>query len=408
MLQIIKHLPVNWVDGMKISKEHFETMDRAITDLMRDALNLHITDYNFGLLNPGPNHSDACSVEVNSERVDVFYCRAITRAGARIEILNEDFDNLKMSMQQLMSHKQLPTSSNWFVILKINPFKRQATGQPDPEESPLRQPFVVPEYSLEIISGDQLNNPAFAAFAIPIAKIEGGSTGLQRAINYIPPCTSIDSSRELMEIYRQYEGNIKSIDQKVFGIIQKIQHKRKRKDINILSDDIYLLSLKIMEYFSETYDRYRMVYSHQPPIFMIEYFVKLARIIKTSLRLMQEKDVLLEYFRQYIEHFQAATFSEILDEMTNLQYNHFDIRICLDKTDRFIGMLDELYSSLMELDYRVLARHDFRIIRDVTYSDTPETRTPPTSTRTGSPKIKIEKKGQKDTGDDPTNPWGLK
>ncbi len=406
MLQIIKHLPVNWVDGMKISKDHFEAMDRAITDQLRDAINLHITDYNFGLLHPGPNHADACSIEVNAERVDVYYCRALTRAGARIEILNEEFDNLKMSMQQLMSHKKLPASSSWFIILKVNPFKRVATGQPNPEESPLRQPFVLPEYSLEMISGDQLSNPAFAAFAIPVAKIEGGSTGLHRTTNYIPPCSRIDSSRDLMEIFRQYESSIRNIDQMVFGIVQKIQHKRKRKDINILSDDIYLLSLRIIEYFAETYDRYRMVYAQQPPIFMIEYFVKLARVIKTSMRLMQEKDVLLEYFRQYIENFQAATFSEILDEMTNLQYNHFDIRLCLDKTDRFIAMLEELYASLMELDYRMLARHDFRIIRDVTYSDTPETRTTPQPPRTGTPKIRIEKKGQKDVEDDPINPWG--
>ena len=42
MLPAITHFPVNWVDGMKISRRHFEESNHAFADQLRDATALHL------------------------------------------------------------------------------------------------------------------------------------------------------------------------------------------------------------------------------------------------------------------------------------------------------------------------------------------------------------------------------
>ena len=37
MLPDLTHYPVNWVDGMKISRRHFTETDQFVTDHLRDA-----------------------------------------------------------------------------------------------------------------------------------------------------------------------------------------------------------------------------------------------------------------------------------------------------------------------------------------------------------------------------------
>ena len=50
MLPVITHFPVNWVDGMKISRRHFEESNHAFTDQLRDATALHLRPDYYGLL----------------------------------------------------------------------------------------------------------------------------------------------------------------------------------------------------------------------------------------------------------------------------------------------------------------------------------------------------------------------
>ena len=46
----IKHFPVNWVDGMKISKSHLLAFQHAIDDQIRDSISISHSSLNFGLL----------------------------------------------------------------------------------------------------------------------------------------------------------------------------------------------------------------------------------------------------------------------------------------------------------------------------------------------------------------------
>ena len=49
MIEKIKYHPNNWVDGMKVSKDHFKEEALAFIDLIRDSMNIRLNDFNFGL-----------------------------------------------------------------------------------------------------------------------------------------------------------------------------------------------------------------------------------------------------------------------------------------------------------------------------------------------------------------------
>src|SRR5688572_4601106 len=95
MIFPVKHLPVNWIDGMKVSKDNFIDTDNHYHDTLRDSASLFLTNTNFGLL-PSPRGSRATfdlsfiQKAASSITVELNYCSAITPGGCRIFIQAED------------------------------------------------------------------------------------------------------------------------------------------------------------------------------------------------------------------------------------------------------------------------------------------------------------------------------
>ncbi|MBS1975586.1 MAG: hypothetical protein JST13_14640, partial [Bacteroidetes bacterium] len=48
MLGDLNYLPVNWVDGMKISRLHFDQSGQYLHEQLRDVAARNLTPYNFG------------------------------------------------------------------------------------------------------------------------------------------------------------------------------------------------------------------------------------------------------------------------------------------------------------------------------------------------------------------------
>ena len=52
MRDSLKHFPVNWIDGMKISKSHFIDQDDAWIDGLNDIASLNLSPVRYGILPP--------------------------------------------------------------------------------------------------------------------------------------------------------------------------------------------------------------------------------------------------------------------------------------------------------------------------------------------------------------------
>ncbi len=398
----IKHLPVNWVDGMKVSKTHFMQEQDAYMDSVRDVTALGLSDFNFGLLADTINKSESLNIEINQERIELFLCRAVTRAGARIELVNFIPSKLRMSVSDLTGEGQVPNASEWFIVLKVDPFNRQAVGQANPSENPIRQPNSIPTYSLELVDPRQVNTPEFAAYAIPIAKIVGGYNGLERVEDYIPPCTSILAHPDLLLAYQKLESKIRVVESNLLEIVKKIQHKRRSNDTTILADDIFYVCEHMMHFIANHSGDNKYLNRYRPPIFMISYFANMAASLKTTMSLLRSKDGMLEYFRHYL-NIQYGEFEKTLDQMVNSTYSHFDIRQSVNEITAFVDMIEELFDKLKALDYRELAKHD--PVRSTTFSGNRNIQSTIQTNKEPNPTIKI--KSNKKDNDAGGGGWGV-
>ena len=82
MQEPLKYFQVNWVDGMKINKNHFIHQENAYSDQIKDAIGLGIHKNNYGLLPPYPGRGSPLKIVLNidnqnSLRVKVFECRPV-------------------------------------------------------------------------------------------------------------------------------------------------------------------------------------------------------------------------------------------------------------------------------------------------------------------------------------------
>ena len=423
-MERMNHLPVNWVDGMKISKQQFLDLENCLFDAVRDANALALTDYNFGIL-PAPEPGrDSLSIDVNSEWVELKYCRAVTRAGARIEIIDLDDSALRQSVRQLMGAFEFQQSQEWYVVVRVNPYERVPYGSPAPDTNPLRHLHAIPRYELGIIPREQTASTKIAAYAIPVAKIRGGIGGVELEKNYIPPCARLNSSTELIRIHQRLEQDLSYILDKAVVIVQKISFRRKRETLNPLANDIYLLASRTMEFITDNLDAYRLLLPHQPPIMFIEHFMRLARTEYTALMLIQYKDLAQDYFRQRIRDFQYPVFDSAIQGLVSLVYNHFEVRQALDKVENLLGQLKVLFGSLSTLDYENLPSYD-PVTRTQDWSNEPSQRPQmrpqspqppydprPPQTPSTRPDIRINPGGKESGGGtggnvDPNNPFKL-
>ncbi len=142
MLPTIKYRLTNWVDGMKIHRQHFVNSENALSDSIRDAAAVSLTNYNFGLLYPA--EGDKRSLEINILRsqsdnfkISVPLCRAITAGGCRVEIspnLDEEIVCQDRIDALAISKKDKNAVSYYLAVLTVrsvqqDPDRRPFTGR---------------------------------------------------------------------------------------------------------------------------------------------------------------------------------------------------------------------------------------------------------------------------------------
>ena len=148
----MKYAPINWQDGMKIHKDHFVGMENAFLEQLQLQEKIDLNDTNFGLISIGNNKSSleiTHKIDDHALSISLASCKAITPGGALIWI--EDPNQVEaFLMERARLNEELSKSKSLFVILICNPFDRIPSGNPDPEEVPLRRPFSRPSYRVEI------------------------------------------------------------------------------------------------------------------------------------------------------------------------------------------------------------------------------------------------------------------
>ena len=80
MYNHLTYLPVNWIDGMKISKDHFIAQDSAMTNLIHISTALNLSPVRYGIL-PASDGGIRTVLSVDNQNalsVTVLQCKAVS------------------------------------------------------------------------------------------------------------------------------------------------------------------------------------------------------------------------------------------------------------------------------------------------------------------------------------------
>lgn len=346
---------VNWIDGMKINKSHFEAMEESLLQIVANSEKKSLTPINFGLLPDTAQEGTVMDLSLSLDGADsvtiiLNRCRAITLGGYQIEITKETSQILEQS-GSILKHQYTidKDETEWYVILSVNPYARIPVGNADPEEEPPRHPYVFAEYKLDVIPKNESSKQEIGLYHITIGKIilEDGKSKLEE--DFIPPCRSIQSHADLKFTYVEIGSFLNQMEAYSMNIIQKIYQKKQAND---LAHMVLHLSQQVLYYLNSSITEFRVKDKYEPPIAMISKLMNLARVIKGSLDVYvgTGKEELLNYLSDWCDLNQGA-FENVMIEMIELEYVHTDINASLYKVSSFTRLMLSLFKQLNDLDY---------------------------------------------------------
>lgn len=358
---------VNWVDGMKISKSHLAQTEDYFIDVVRDATNMRLTDYNFGILPPYKGDQLSSDFEIterisNHVEIELRKCNAITAGGCRVNINPVDqTEYLRLDYpfeSDILSIENKNEQLFWDVILVVRPFDRTPLGTPDPEETPPRHPDAGKSYALFIKPAGQIKVDEFGMHHLIIGRVTKIGDRYEVDRNYIPPCTSMSSHPDLKKYYERFGKYLNDIEISSHKIIQKIHE---RENISDIAKNINLVCEHLLTNISTIYFNYRNKGRYYSPIETLNVFSSLAHLTFVSINFIhkKKKEEMLQYFYEWSD-VTPGNFTEMLTDMLELIYDHHDIRSLMTRTEEFLSMFAALWIKLSTLEY--IGQHKENIV----------------------------------------------
>jgi hypothetical protein len=346
---------VNWIDGMKINKNHFIDLENSFLHAVKTVEEVNLTPTNYGLL---PDFSErGSSIELsisldgqNSVEVNITHCKAVTLGGYQIDISESTRPLLEQAGCELRKKIQISGQSDQYsVVLIINPYQRITVGAADPEEEPPRRPYVLPEYKIDILESSELNNKELGLHHLTIGRVQLVDGKLSVINDFIPPSKSIQSHIDLKQAYDGISTFFGNLEAHLVQIIQKIHQKKQDNDLALM---VLQMSQKMLDYLNYGLTDFKIQTQFSAPIELVVKTSTLARIIKNSLDVFSGagKEEFLNYISDWGDLNQGG-FETIMSETIDNKYQHTNINPSLDQISRFTRIILTTFKKLNELDY---------------------------------------------------------
>lgn len=375
------YLPVNWIDGMKINKNHFIDEQNARIQDQAFATGAHISPANYGLLPVVAGEHSPIRLRINFDNqqlvtATLLYCRAVTPGGYIIHI-DQDEDTTITTVSGKIPGLSVPfaalkeKAACYFVVLTVNPYKRVPTGNASPDEIPPRIPYTLPQYSLSLLPEEILQNKKPGLYQLVIGKFFIQEQNIRVDENYIPPCVSSSSHPDLIDIFTGMEAFVSKMELYSIQILQKIIQKKQQ---NELAQIVQRICENILQYCNSHSMIYRWSMLHQPPLFMLSVIASMARVLKNTLDqyIGAGKEELINYFMEWCELNQGELES-VITNLTAHSYNHENINATAEITAAFTKSISSLFHTLSRLEYIGKKREaNIFVKEEVVKSDFPE------------------------------------
>ena len=348
MVPRIQQPTVNWQDGMKIRQQHFLQTENAWIDRVRDAWAGSIIPFNYGLLPTAEGDTSLdLRVEVSDARqivVQLHTCQAVTSGGARIDFRTEKDQPLRSTYQLSSNEPAL-----FEVIVSVNPFVRVPTGEPDPEEVPIRHPDAQPTYQLMIVPTEQLSITELGTYHVSVARVRSLGHEVKLSDSYLPPCATVSAHPGLRQWYDTLTERLVRTGGDARQVVQKIKVK---SEVRPLTMNLQEWAERITFFVADHLDEYRLLVPQQPPVHLLVFYVRLARTLKTCLLCMSDsgKEEMLRYLHEWSDT-HPGTLEAVINSTVELEYDHHALYASLDTIHKFMDTVATLMAKLAALDY---------------------------------------------------------
>ena len=357
MRDTTKHFPVNWIDGMKISKAHFIAQDDATRSALQDTAALHLSPVRYGVLPPAADGGETFTVRIaldnqHTLRASVLACQAVTPGGARIHIpAPGGAGSTGTDGQPATSFpfSAAGTEAAWWVVLTVNPFERVPGGAPDTTANPPRFPASLPAYTVQVVSDSQFKQYALHPYALTVGKVTVNGNDIRVEDEYIPPCYSVDAHPDLMALHSELDQYISGLEMRCSQIVQKIHRKSQQ---NELSDLVLFLCDRVMLFLGQATTELRWLLPYESPAKLFATVASLARVIKNTidLRIGSGKEELMNYLSEWCEVNQGD-LEGLMTTLAVMRYDHNDINKNILPVIRFVKVTGKLFTTLSNLEF---------------------------------------------------------
>jgi hypothetical protein len=309
-----RYFQVNWINGMKITADHFIELENHFIYRTQSAFRGYVNPLNYGLI-PGIDENlyiPHFSVSSNHDKVTILNgFVAMTPEGHLIQIpANQEFPVTRPNIQ-----------SDWyFLVVSSRPYERTPFGEINAHENPSRYPYAMQDYRFEFFAPKNEHFHVLENNKIPIGLYNGSA--FEEDKTYIPPCTSIQSHPELINLYKAFQEAFSELERKILMLIKTKDH----------STNTMLAGL--LGFFSQHKTAIDNYIQYQPPYFLFEKIQQMARIIHYSLKIQDSAKVLGK---------------EVLGEIVDFRYNHFEIKKAVEMANQSI----KLFFQFLPGDSRV-------------------------------------------------------
>lgn len=339
-----QYLPVNWVDGMKMSKDHFFAERNAFLQTLSGSTGAHINAVNYGLLPPVAEEHIPFNIHVsldNQEMVTVklISCRAVTPGGHLI-VAGESVPLLQVPISDFKDRPGI-----YAVIVTINPYDRVPVGNALTEELPPRIPFSAPRLSLSLVPRESLTGLNHLC----VANILIEKNKVQRSEEYIAPCTSTSSHPDLVDIFYGLDEFMSKMELYSLQILQRINQKKQTNELALI---IQQICERLLQFQNTSFSLFRWSALHLPPHVLFSHIAAQARLLKNSLDIYLNagKEELMNYFTEWCDLNQGE-LETVITDLSNHLYRHEDIQGAVLKTLSYTRQVSSLFYKLSRLDY---------------------------------------------------------
>ncbi|NIG53733.1 hypothetical protein [Chitinophaga sp. Cy-1792] len=345
-----RHHFVNWVNGMKIQRQHFMMLENAVLERLLHSSAITMHDLNYGLLSQG-SASGSCelTLDINGNwDFRLLYCNGFSPDGLHIQ-LPQIPAVTGFVMPVLTYYPRNDIAATYLLMVEQHVFDRVPAGEVDTDELPYRSPITLPASKLLIVAAKDLEQtgPGRGQLIIARVKVENEKPFIDR--QYIPPCLCVNAHYLLQELFEEIRRYLSEILLYASEIFRNIQLRAHQPELALCIMEICRGMSDLINPLMPGIDN---LMKYQAPVHLFIVVNNIARNFRmfTTYRIGQWREQVLNYFAVWLD-ITPGVLDAVVWAATGTEYYHLDIDASFRPGLELLKLLHKLTKTISQLEY---------------------------------------------------------